>query len=105
MPMLLESIVPPIEVKRWTLEKYHELIASGVFDEDDRVELIEGWIVPKMPHSPEHDLTIEDLEEQLAPVLPKEWKIRIQSALSIPTVESEPEPDLAACSRQQQRRK
>ena len=105
MRMLLEPIAPPIEVKRWTLDEYHEMIEGGYLDEDDRVELLEGWIVPKMPHNPEHDLAIEDVEDQVSPLLPKEWKVRIQSSLSIPAVESEPEPDLVVCVRQAQRRR
>ena len=31
----------------------------GILTEEDRVELLEGWIVPKMNHNPIHDGTIE----------------------------------------------
>lgn len=105
MAMVLKPIVPPIEVVRWRLDQYHEMVAKGFLGEDDAVELLEGWIVPKMPHNPDRDLTIEDVEDQLSPLLPKEWKLRIQSALSIPNAESEPEPDLTVCVRQQHRRR
>jgi hypothetical protein len=61
--------------------------------EHDRVELLEGWIVPKMNHNPAHDATIELVDDQLRTDLPAEWRIRIQSAIT--TADSEPEPDLA----------
>lgn len=57
MPLQCPSTVPPFEVKRWTLEEYRRLIADGYFDEDGNFELLEGWIVPKMPRGidrPDH---------------------------------------------------
>ena len=43
---------PPLPVRRFTVEEYHRLSDSGVLADDDRVELIEGWIVPKTVHNP-----------------------------------------------------
>jgi hypothetical protein len=65
----------------------------AILTEDDRVELLEGWIVPKTVHNPPHDTTIELIDAALRPVLPKGYRLRIQS--SITTADSEPEPDLA----------
>ena len=42
-----------------TVQKYHEMIQKGILTEDDPVELLEGWIVPKMPRYPLHDGTIQ----------------------------------------------
>ena len=50
---------PPLPVRRFTVEEYHRLRESGVLTEDDRVELIEGSIVPDMVHNPPHDNAIE----------------------------------------------
>lgn len=66
---------------------------AGVLTEDDRVELLEGVITPKMVHNPPHDGVIMQLEERLRPLLPPGWAIRLQSSLT--TSDSEPEPDLA----------
>src|SRR5580692_6965610 len=90
--MLLTPIIPPIEVKRWTISEYHEMIEGGYLDEDDAVELLEGWIVPKMARGPDHDNCIEEINYLLLDVLPKGWRVRIQSALTIAASESEPEP-------------
>lgn len=80
-------------MRRFTVDEYHRLIEVGILTEDDRVELLEGWIVLKMAHNPPHDLAIELAEEALRPRLPAGWRIRIQSAIT--TADSEPEPDLA----------
>lgn len=84
---------PPVTVHRFTVEKYHRLGEAGILEEDDRVELLEGWIVPKMEHSPQHDIAIELVDAALRPLLPEDWRLRIQSSLT--TADSEPEPDLA----------
>ena len=69
------------------------MVRSGIIGEDDRVELLEGYIVPKMVHKPPHDGTIDLANDGIQPLLPRGWRIRIQQ--SIVTDDSEPEPDLA----------
>ena len=80
-------------MRRFTVAEYHRIGEAGILTEDDRVELLEGWIVPKMTHGPRHDFTIDCVDEIVRGRLPKGWRIRIQSAIT--TVDSEPEPDLA----------
>ncbi len=55
----------PIPVHRFTVAQYHRTIATGVLTENDRVELLEGWIVDKMPQQPDHDGTISILLARL----------------------------------------
>jgi len=90
---VLQQDLPPLPVRRFTVDEYHRLGQLGVLDEDDRVELLEGWIVPMMNRSPDHDTAIELAMEALRPLLPSGWRIRIQMAIT--TIDSEPEPDLA----------
>ena len=66
---------------------------TGVLTPDDRVELLEGWIVEKMNHNPMHDASVDLSHEAIRAFLPMGWRIRIQSAIT--TADSEPEPDLA----------
>lgn len=84
---------PPVPVRRFTVDEYHRLGETGVLTDDDRVELLEGWIVPKVIHHPRHDATVDQAHGVLRPELPGGWRIRIQSAIT--TADSEPEPDLA----------
>ncbi len=79
--------------RRFTVDEYHRLTEIGVLTEDDNLELIEGWLIHKMPHNPPHDGTLHQVLDELTVRLPAGWKIRIQSAITLP--DSEPEPDLA----------
>ncbi len=85
--------VPPFPIYQISVQKYHEMIQKGVLTEDDPVELLEGWIVPKMPRNPEHDTAIGLAEFAIRPHLPPRWHVRVQCAIT--TGDSEPEPDLA----------
>jgi Uma2 family endonuclease len=69
------------------------MIRNGILTENDSVELLEGWIVPKMVRSPGHDTAIDLAEAALRPALPTGWRIRVQNAIT--TIDSEPEPDVA----------
>lgn len=85
---------PPIPIRRFTVNEYHRMIQAGILGEDDDVELLEGWIVPKMPRNPAHDGTIAIvMTDVLTPRLPAEYHCRGQSAIT--TADSEPEPDIA----------
>jgi hypothetical protein len=69
------------------------MIQAGVYTEDDRVELIEGYIVPKMPHGTPHDSTMDQIDIALESSLPPGWRARSQRAITLS--DSEPEPDYA----------
>lgn len=85
--------IPPYPIWKFSVTDYHRLIDIGVLDENDRVELLEGWLVPKMSHGPLHDISVELAHERIRQVLPNGWRLRVQSAIT--TGDSEPEPDLA----------
>jgi hypothetical protein len=57
---------PPVPIWRFTVERYQQLGEIGVLSENDRVELLEGWIVPKMVHNPPHDSTVHVVSETLS---------------------------------------
>jgi hypothetical protein len=80
-------------LRRFTVDEYHQMIQAGILGEDEPVELLEGWIVIKMPRNPEHDLALEKADIAIRDRLPAGWRIRIQSAIT--TDDSEPEPDIA----------
>jgi Uma2 family endonuclease len=88
-----EFEIPKVPVRKFSVAEYHGMIAAGILTENDSVELLEGWIVPQMPHNPLHDSTIQFINKRLGPLLPSSWYIRIQSAITLE--DSEPEPDVA----------
>jgi len=41
--------VPDDMIWRMTVEEYHTLVKIGSYTDDDPIELLEGWLVPKTP--------------------------------------------------------
>jgi Uma2 family endonuclease len=80
-------------VRRFTVEEYHRMIAAGILDDDERVELLEGMITLMSPQEPPHVLVLGLAEDLIPPVLPKGWVARFQ--VPITTAQGEPEPDIA----------
>jgi Uma2 family endonuclease len=92
----IADIPPSLPQRRWSLREYHRMIELGFLTEDDRFELLEGWLIEKMPHNPPHDGTVYLLQMLLAKIAPPGWIVRTQSALTLRSRRgSEPEPDLA----------
>lgn len=89
----LKPALSPYPMHRLTIDQYHEMIDSGVLTEDDRVELLEGWLVEKMPQNPSHGGTIRVVKDLIEASLDAQWKVSVQLPISTP--DSEPEPDLA----------
>ncbi len=95
-----EAILPvvPIEglsLRRFTLDEYHHLIDIGFFDEDERVELLEGVLVYMSPNNPPHIRTVLRLFRFLVSQITQEAiEVRAQGPISIPELMTEPEPDL-----------
>src|SRR5436190_12259255 len=82
-----------LPVRRFTVDEYHRMIADGYFARDERIELLEGLIVQKMPRDPVHDAAVELALQLLQAHMPQGWRVGPQCAIS--TIDSEPEPDLA----------
>jgi Uma2 family endonuclease len=90
-PGLLSPAIPDLPVYRFTVEEYHRMIDAGVFL--NPVELLEGWIVPKMSKNPPHVRALQKTSRRVEQALPSGWHIRRQDPIT--TLESEPEPDVA----------
>jgi Uma2 family endonuclease len=94
-PMPTMEAAPPWSPAfyRFTVKQYHRLIETGILTDNDRVELLEGWIVDKMPHNPPHNISITRINRRLLPLLPEKWLLQVQCAVTLR--HSEPEPDFA----------
>ncbi len=77
---------------RISVQKYHEMIEAGVLTEDDRLELVEGWLIKKMSVKPAHSFVTDQLRDELADILPRDYFVKSQQPVT--TVDSEPEPDV-----------
>jgi len=78
---------------RFSVDKYHGLIESGVLDEDTPVELLEGWLVEKMSKNPPHSVATNLVRRFLERVGIADTFINSQEPITLST--SEPEPDLS----------
>ena len=92
------AVVTPPELHRLTTEEYHRLVECGGFDEDARVELIDGLIVDMSPRTPQHENALMWLLDWLVAHLDhSRFQHRVGAPLTIGS--SEPEPDLAIVAR------
>jgi Uma2 family endonuclease len=75
---------------RMTVDEYERI--GGMLD-DDRVELIDGYLVKKMSKDPPHIWTVQTIYSFLAGMLPSGWTWRKEDPVRIPDFD-EPEPDV-----------
>lgn len=88
---------------RWTLAEFDKLIEVGLLGEDDRVELIEGEIVPMAAKGNRHDHIKDVLAEFLQDHRPGGVRISVESGWS-PIASVYYEPDLRVYPKQLQPR-
>jgi Uma2 family endonuclease len=82
-----------------TVEDYHRMIEAGIFDEDDRVELLDGALIEMSPEGPPHAEVIARLARWLIEGTDgDEWAVRVGSPVTLPPI-SEPQPDFAVVPR------
>ena len=77
---------------RFSVARYQKMIETGILDTNDKVELLEGYVVLKMSRNDEHDGGIHVVDELIRSKLPPGWTARIQ--LSLKLSDSQPEPDV-----------
>lgn len=80
-------------IARFSVPRYQRMIEAGILTAEDKVELLENYVVLKMPRNPRHDSSVQRLLEKLFPLRPTNWSWRVQSAITLS--DSQPEPDFA----------
>jgi Uma2 family endonuclease len=95
--------VPPIPIPvplasltlcRLTVDEYERIGEAGAMNDPERVELIDGYMVTKMPKSPEHCYSTEKILGGLKGLLGAGWILRKEGPVRIPDFD-EPEPDIS----------
>ena len=79
-----------------TIERYNALVASGVYDERDKIELIDGLLVEKIPKGDRHVLMLRRLIAAISAQLPPTTLVTKEDPLTLSR--SKPEPDLMVVS-------
>jgi Uma2 family endonuclease len=78
---------------RLSVAQFHQMIQSGVLGEKDRIELLEGYLVPIMPPNPPHSTAVSRSNRTLIRILPDTWHLRSEQPLTLS--DSQPQPDFA----------
>jgi Uma2 family endonuclease len=87
---------PPVHfdaVRRFTIEEYYRLVEAGILEEDARVELLDGQIIPMSPIGPRHEWLIMQLRRAFERQQHGRFETDKGRPLPIPN-HNEPEPDL-----------
>lgn len=88
-----EAVAAP-PLFQWTVERFHRAIDTGVFGEDDRVELVNGVLYEMVPPKPPHAGIKQKLANALARALdPNQYTVRNEDPIIL-APDSEPEPDV-----------
>ncbi|GMU55905.1 MAG: hypothetical protein AMXMBFR33_50510 [Candidatus Xenobia bacterium] len=87
-----------VHQRQFTVDEYNRMAETGVLREGERVELIEGVIVPLSAHNPTHSDAVASTTTVLVIAFGKDHFVRVQLPLEVSGI-SEPEPDFTVVPR------
>lgn len=79
--------------RRFTVVEYEQMGEAGIFDEDDRLELLDGEIIQMNPIGRGHAATVNRLNRLFARLFADRVLLSVQNPIVLDPV-SEPQPDL-----------
>jgi hypothetical protein len=82
------------EPYRFTRESYEAMIEAGILQEDERVELIAGKIINKMPIGPYHASAVNRCTQVFSNAVGRHCLVSVQNPIALDEF-SQPEPDIA----------
>jgi Uma2 family endonuclease len=85
-------------IAKWTVTEYHQMITAGILV-GRYVELLNGEIVEMLPEGEFHAYTSDEAGEYLIYLLGERAKVRQGKPITLPEINSEPEPDIAIVQR------
>ncbi|MCJ8278911.1 MAG: Uma2 family endonuclease [Rivularia sp. ALOHA_DT_140] len=89
----MQSTETTIELRLWTVEEYHRMAEAGIFDEDERVELLEGKIIYKNKIGTVHRSAVGRINYLFQDLLENRAWISIKNPIQLDNY-SEPEADI-----------
>ncbi len=92
----VSSPPPPVlpTLHRITVDEYERIGESGALEDSHTIELIDGYMVDKMPKKPRHSYVTKEVLKSLERRLPAGWTWRMEQPVRIPDYD-EPEPDIS----------
>ena len=82
-PVESVAAIPNDLILRLRIEQYHAIIQAGILTDDDSVELLEGWLVFKMPKNPPHRATTRLVRTALENILATGWYVDSQEPITL----------------------
>jgi Uma2 family endonuclease len=84
---------------RWTLAEFERLIEVGILTEDDRIELIQGELVPMAAKGNRHELVRDEIMNWMMERKPATLRLSSEIGWRPPEADTYVEPDLLICPR------
>src|SRR5436305_15301703 len=87
--MLMPATATPVtygsdaSIAQFSVARYQRMVETGILTPEDKVELLENYVVLKMPRNPPHDNSIDRVDDAIRPHRPVGWRLRIQSSIVI----------------------
>jgi Uma2 family endonuclease len=88
----------PIPRRKFTVEQYYQMAATGILAPDERVELLEGEIIEMSPIGPRHANCVDRIAELVREKLGRTIYLRAQNPVRLSNY-TEPEPDITLAKR------
>lgn len=85
-------VIPGLPVYRLSAAQYEAMLEAGILDPEERLELLEGWLVPKMTKNAPHIGSGILLGRLFARILPEGWCFAAEATIAAGAF-SLPEPD------------
>src|SRR5438067_11833955 len=89
-----EIVAIELTPRRFTADEYRQMIAARVFDQDERLELIDGEIVQMSPIGDRHAACVRRLNELLGDLVSRRAIVDVQDPIIVAPSYA-PQPDLA----------
>ncbi len=86
--------MPTVALRPFTVAEYHRMAEVGIFAPDERVELLDGQIIPMSPIGSQHAAHVDRLTQFFVQECAHMAIVRVQSPIRLGQ-HSEPEPDIA----------
>jgi len=83
------------KTRRFSVAEYHRMGETGILDEDDRVELLDGEIVEMTPIGPAHASVVGRLTHIFSRLAGERGLVWVQNPIDLGVSDSEPQPDVA----------
>jgi Uma2 family endonuclease len=78
-------------LRQWSSAQYHRMIDLGIIAPEEKLELLDGYLVLKMPQNPPHRSAVTRLTSRFASALPAGWLVMTHCPISVGGMD--PEPD------------